>query len=72
MVECLGGPDEIVSEYKDEIFEYMRELQVRIFSLIPALLLIHTNYPRMKCFPILTTWPLNKGTPVLIGKYARA
>jgi hypothetical protein len=39
MIGYLADLDEIVSEYKDEIFEYMRELQVRIFSLIPALLL---------------------------------
>ena len=71
MIEYLADPDEIVLEYKDEIFEYMRELQVRIFSFIPALLLIHTDYPRMRCFPILTTWPSNKGTPVSIGKCAR-
>lgn len=29
MIEYLADHDEIVSEYKDEIFEYMRELQVR-------------------------------------------
>lgn len=54
MIKYLIDHNEIVSEYKDEIFEYMWELQVRIFSLIPALLLIHTNYPRMRCFLILT------------------
>ncbi|KAH6665232.1 cyclin-like protein [Halenospora varia] len=27
MIEYLADPDEIVLEYKDEIFEYMRELQ---------------------------------------------
>jgi hypothetical protein len=52
--------NEIVSEYKDEIFKHMRELQVRIFSQIPALLLIRTDkidYLRMRCFLILITWP---------------
>jgi hypothetical protein len=35
--------NEIVLECKDETFKHIRELQVRIFSLIPALLLICTN-----------------------------
>jgi hypothetical protein len=33
MIEYLANLNEIVSKYKDEIFEYMQELQVRIFSL---------------------------------------
>jgi hypothetical protein len=51
-------PNEIVSEYKDKIFESMRELQVRIFSLILALLLTYTNkinYFRIKCLLILAS-----------------
>jgi hypothetical protein len=55
MIKYLADPNEIVLEYKDKIFEYIQELQVRIFSFISTLLLIHTNYPRIRCFLILTT-----------------
>ena len=37
----IKDKDQILSEYKDDVQEYMWELQVRIFSLVPTLLFLH-------------------------------
>jgi hypothetical protein len=55
MIKYFINHDEIILEYKDEVFEYIQELQVRIFRLILTLLLIYINYLKIRCFLILIT-----------------